>query len=105
MALPPCHRPYGHDDSETIAVTPKPDPRPVVHDQGDTGAAVAFGVLSPLVAAQQCIEYTMEQDNLKKRDRVLVLERPDQVAKGAPRGRNDPCHCGSRKKFKRCHGR
>lgn len=26
------------------------------------------------------------------------------VVKGAELGRNEPCHCGSGKKFKRCHG-
>ena len=31
--------------------------------------------------------------------------RPSQQAKGGPKlGRNDPCWCGSGKKFKRCHG-
>jgi len=32
-----------------------------------------------------------------------VLQRPVQVAK--PPGRNEPCYCGSGKKYKLCHGR
>ncbi|TXD85796.1 hypothetical protein FUT87_15190 [Mitsuaria sp. TWR114] len=29
----------------------------------------------------------------------------EQVRRDAPKlGRNDPCHCGSGKKFKNCHG-
>ena len=31
--------------------------------------------------------------------------KPDTVVKTGPDlGRNDPCHCGSGKKFKKCHG-
>ena len=33
-------------------------------------------------------------------------QRPNQPAKAEPKvGRNDPCPCGSGKKFKYCHGR
>ena len=32
--------------------------------------------------------------------------KPDTFVKSGPElGRNDPCHCGSGKKFKKCHGR
>ena len=32
--------------------------------------------------------------------------KPDTVVKTGPDlGRNDPCHCGSGKKFKKCHAR
>jgi preprotein translocase subunit SecA len=27
-----------------------------------------------------------------------------QVVRGEKIGRNDPCHCGSGKKYKKCHG-
>lgn len=31
--------------------------------------------------------------------------KPDTVVNATPPlGRNDPCHCGSKKKFKKCHG-
>jgi preprotein translocase subunit SecA len=31
--------------------------------------------------------------------------RPEQVVRGGPKvGRNDPCPCGSGKKYKKCHG-
>jgi uncharacterized protein YecA (UPF0149 family) len=30
---------------------------------------------------------------------------PEPFRRSAPKiGRNDPCHCGSGKKFKKCHG-
>jgi uncharacterized protein YecA (UPF0149 family) len=28
-----------------------------------------------------------------------------QLRRASPNGRNDPCSCGSGKKFKNCHGR
>lgn len=32
--------------------------------------------------------------------------KPDTIVKEGPDvGRNDPCHCGSGKKFKKCHGK
>jgi preprotein translocase subunit SecA len=44
---------------------------------------------------------------------VLERETPDAARAGKPQpiqvgdkvGRNDPCHCGSGKKYKQCHGR
>ncbi len=30
--------------------------------------------------------------------------RPATIGKGEQPGRNDPCPCGSGKKFKKCHG-
>ena len=39
-------------------------------------------------------------------DAEARLEEHGHVRRGAPKpGRNDPCPCGSGKKFKRCHGR
>lgn len=38
-----------------------------------------------------------------KRGPVRLLPDAQRVRPAAP-GRNDPCHCGSAKKFKRCHG-
>ncbi|HKW98208.1 MAG TPA: SEC-C metal-binding domain-containing protein [Bryobacteraceae bacterium] len=34
----------------------------------------------------------------------LVFESNKQVIKGDKIGRNDPCPCGSGKKYKKCHG-
>ena len=38
---------------------------------------------------------------------VKVNQRPvsQPVISGNKVGRNDPCHCGSGKKFKKCHGK
>jgi hypothetical protein len=37
--------------------------------------------------------------------RRLLLGVPRTLRRGERPGRNDPCHCGSGKKFKKCHGR
>jgi preprotein translocase subunit SecA len=37
---------------------------------------------------------------------VAVAERPQPFVRGSQKvGRNDPCPCGSGKKYKQCHGR
>jgi hypothetical protein len=33
-----------------------------------------------------------------------VTEKPQQVIRREKIGRNDPCPCGSGKKYKKCHG-
>ncbi|MGH9357931.1 MAG: SEC-C metal-binding domain-containing protein, partial [Terriglobia bacterium] len=33
-----------------------------------------------------------------------VMEKPQQVVRREKIGRNDPCPCGSGKKYKKCHG-
>ena len=34
-----------------------------------------------------------------------VVERPTTIVRDTPKiGRNDPCHCGSGRKYKKCHG-
>jgi hypothetical protein len=33
-----------------------------------------------------------------------ALEKPKQVIRREKIGRNDPCPCGSGKKYKKCHG-
>jgi uncharacterized protein YecA (UPF0149 family) len=34
-----------------------------------------------------------------------AMPDPGHILGGGTTGRNDPCPCGSGKKFKRCHGR
>jgi len=38
-------------------------------------------------------------------DHDHVHEHQEPIRRAQPKiGRNDPCHCGSGKKFKKCHG-
>jgi hypothetical protein len=72
----------GFVDSKFVVEGALPDSTPTDHRIGLT----ALG-LSTIVAIQRHVE---------------GVQRP-AVAAHVP-GRNDPCHCGSEKKFKKCHG-
>ncbi|HKD50348.1 MAG TPA: preprotein translocase subunit SecA [Candidatus Acidoferrum sp.] len=45
-----------------------------------------------------------EQQNLQYQTGPAQAEAPKPVRAGAKVGRNDPCPCGSGKKYKKCHG-
>ncbi|OGR95978.1 MAG: hypothetical protein A2V88_17175 [Elusimicrobia bacterium RBG_16_66_12] len=47
------------------------------------------------------------KERVEKGDFEEVASKPGEtfVKTGPEIGRNDPCHCGSGKKFKKCHGR
>ncbi len=50
-------------------------------------------------------EYKIEQDNKKPEDITdleLLLNPPKTKFAEKEIGRNDPCHCGSGKKYKKC---
>ena len=82
------------EDAETVEAAAKPDP----NDQ-----------------QRQAAKATMEdftKSTMRKKDRELEAltfggdssSGPKTVNGGAKVGRNDPCPCGSGKKFKKCHG-
>ena len=45
-----------------------------------------------------------QQQNLQFQAGPAQAEAPKPVRAGAKVGRNDPCPCGSGKKYKKCHG-
>jgi preprotein translocase subunit SecA len=45
-----------------------------------------------------------QQQNLQFQTGPAQAEAPKPVRSGAKVGRNDPCPCGSGKKYKKCHG-
>ena len=51
---------------------------------------------------QHDIVHTIYKVNIEKRD--APSQRPSPVP-GQKVGRNDPCPCGSGKKYKHCHGK
>jgi preprotein translocase subunit SecA len=55
---------------------------------------------------QQRIERRQQrtQQNLQYQAGPAQAETPKPVRAGAKVGRNDPCPCGSGKKYKKCHG-
>jgi preprotein translocase subunit SecA len=60
------------------------------------------------LTADEAREYANIQERKMRAQAALMgLAVPPPIAPArAPRkiGRNDPCHCGSGKKFKKCHG-
>jgi preprotein translocase subunit SecA len=58
------------------------------------------------LAIQQQIERKQQraQQNLQYQAGPAQAEAPKPVRAGAKVGRNDPCPCGSGKKYKKCHG-
>jgi preprotein translocase subunit SecA len=44
--------------------------------------------------------------DMQEESDVAVMERPQPFVRGGQKvGRNDPCPCGSGKKYKHCHGK
>jgi SEC-C motif len=76
--------------------------------------------LGLLAAAPEPVELvlTLDHDDVRELERIRSardlgsadaapadMPRLDNVLGGGATGRNEPCPCGSGKKFKRCHGR
>ncbi|PCI29274.1 preprotein translocase subunit SecA [Candidatus Wolfebacteria bacterium] len=61
--------------------------------------------LLPTMGAQVPMEEQKQMDSVSKTAEKISSETNSQGTKGNKIGRNDPCHCGSGKKYKRCHGR
>jgi preprotein translocase subunit SecA len=86
-------------------------------DEGQAGAAAAAAGGGPrpgnlpggsgeAAALARSIEQRQrrQQQNLQFQAGPAQAEAPKPVRAGAKVGRNDPCPCGSGKKYKKCHG-
>jgi preprotein translocase subunit SecA len=58
----------------------------------------------PDVARQLERKQQRQQKDLQYQTGAAQAEAPKPVRAGAKVGRNDPCPCGSGKKYKKCHG-
>jgi preprotein translocase subunit SecA len=93
------------------AVQPRPEPpRP---PQSNAQAAVASAAARasepvaqrlPEVARQLDRKQQRQQKDLQYQTGAGQAEAPKPVRAAAKVGRNDPCPCGSGKKYKKCHG-
>jgi hypothetical protein len=64
-----------------------------------------LAALGKLVRARRALESAAADPTLADLARAALAEVPEpQVPKAPPVGRNDPCPCGSGKKYKKCHG-
>jgi hypothetical protein len=68
----------------------------------------ALGEINTLVLSPDLAELLYkpgsDESVLSQRSRT-IWQRSSNQSTAAETGRNDPCHCGSGKKFKRCHGK
>jgi preprotein translocase subunit SecA len=76
--------------------------------QGAAGAAsqeaAAARGLTPFSAAERERKQRRQQQQLQFQTGPAQAEAPKPVRAAAKVGRNDPCPCGSGKKYKKCHG-
>lgn len=84
---------------------PKPELRPPpITPERREDLIVALG-LATMLAYQHFEPQRREDAENFSDDGDLDDEVPLQMVRTEPKvGRNDPCHCGSGKKYKRCHG-
>ena len=77
----------------------------IVEGKGDQPAIE--GRMAQIKAQQEAAQQAMAKSELPAPNPELALagfDENDRSTWGDP-GRNDPCPCGSGKKFKHCHGR
>ncbi len=74
----------------------------------ETAAAPAPAVIAPALAAAQRrgVQYQHGDEPVAEAagSGAPARAKPASAGSGAKLGRNDPCYCGSGKKYKRCHG-
>ena len=80
-------------------------PAPTVASPGSEAAASPEEA-TPASALARQIEQRQrrQQQNLQFQAGPAQAEPPKPVRAGVKVGRNDPCPCGSGKKYKKCHG-
>ena len=92
--------------AEVIEQPQGPDIRNMELSSADESSIGGFGVdVGELFAATAPMDNESESLVSRVDDRPEQAQRP--IVKDATKnlGRNEPCHCGSGKKFKNCHGR
>jgi preprotein translocase subunit SecA len=88
----------------------QPSPQPIRQRAGAAAASAAARASEPppqrLPAFAREMERKQErqQKELQYQTGPAQAEAPKPVRAGAKVGRNDPCPCGSGKKYKKCHG-
>ncbi|HKT48361.1 MAG TPA: preprotein translocase subunit SecA [Candidatus Acidoferrales bacterium] len=92
---------------------PQPRPEPPRPQQPPAAAAIASAAARasepaperlPAFARDMERRQQRNEKNLQYQAGAAQAEAPKPVRAGAKVGRNDPCPCGSGKKYKKCHG-
>jgi preprotein translocase subunit SecA len=98
---------------DEMQLRPEAPRGPVLPRSGGAQAAVASAAARaseappqrlPEVARQLERKQQRQQKDLQYQTGPAQAEAPKPVRAGAKVGRNDPCPCGSGKKYKKCHG-
>ena len=101
--LPDLHNTVGDDHPDTLRVRSN-----LARFLGEAGRVDdAIVALEEVLVDRRRVLGDDHPDTLKARNYLAsLLGRKPLVKSSEERiGRNSPCHCGSGKKFKRCHGR
>ena len=88
------------------------EPNPIETMEADTEVSLCYDLeklYRNMVDARAEWLYTLpEWDNIYSKDKqhdILISQRKSHTVNVKKIGRNDPCPCGSGKKYKFCHGR
>ncbi len=85
--------------------TPPPAaPRPLAAAASAAARAAEAPAQLPSFARAMERKQERQEKELQYQTGVAQAEAPKPVRAGAKVGRNDPCPCGSGKKYKKCHG-
>ena len=98
----------GEQPPEVVAEMPRPPralrPRPDAIAASAAAARASEPQHLPAVAREIERRQQRQQRDLQYQTGPAQAEAPKPVRAGAKVGRNDPCPCGSGKKYKKCHG-
>jgi preprotein translocase subunit SecA len=70
-----------------------------------TGREDASGILDPQQAGKQAADAQAQAQAQAVQQSQQQQQVTEPIRKGEKVGRNDPCPCGSGKKYKKCHGK
>ena len=86
------------------APPPSRPPSPLAAATGAAAARAAEPERLPAFARDMERKHQRQEKEMQLRAGGAQAEAPKPVRAGAKVGRNDPCPCGSGKKYKKCHG-
>ncbi len=97
-------RPAEPQQVAAVAAAPRSSPASVARGDGSAAAPQPDEAPASPIARQIEQRQRRQQQNLQFQAGSQPAEAPKPVRTGAKVGRNDPCPCGSGKKYKKCHG-
>src|SRR5882724_9412285 len=96
-------QPGGEGTPQPLPPTP-PSPRPMAAAASAAARVADAPVQLPSFARDMERKQQRQEKELQYQTGAAQAEAPKPVRAGAKVGRNDPCPCGSGKKYKKCHG-